>query len=88
MLSVIRLWAYGYVSQSHQTCGLFTTDINPLGTKSVLHLTHSIHSVIFGVDFTDVFYYSDIAQTTRAEPVSLRMPIATRGNKAAPTVDV
>src|SRR5699024_6565783 len=49
----------GYDSQSHQTCGLFTTDINPLATKSVPHLSHSINTVIFSVDFADVFCQSD-----------------------------
>src|SRR5699024_2916290 len=36
----------GYASQSYQTCGLFTTDINPLATKSVPHLLHSIDTII------------------------------------------
>ena|SRR5699024_5662706 len=49
----------GYASQSHQTCGLFTTNINPLATKSVPHLSHSINTVIFSVKLANAFYQSN-----------------------------
>ena len=50
-----------YASQSHQTSGLLTTNINPLATKSVPHLSYSINTVIFSVDLADVFYQSHLA---------------------------
>src|SRR5699024_1171202 len=78
----------GYACQSYLTCGLFTTYIHPLTTKSVPHLSHSIGTVIFSVKLADVFYHSDIAQSTRAKPASLRLAIATRGGKTTRTVDV
>lgn len=51
----------GYASQSHQTSGLLTTDINPLATKSAPHLSHSINTVIFSVKLANAFYQSNIA---------------------------
>ena len=54
----------------------------------MLHLTHSIDTVIFGVDFTDVFYHSGIAQTARAKPAGLGLAIVTGCDKTARTVGV
>ena len=45
----------GYTSQSHQTCSVFTTNINLLTTKCMPHLSYAIDTVIFSVDLADVF---------------------------------
>jgi len=59
LLSAIRFGLTSDFSHSHQTSALLPTDINPLTSKSVPLLSHSINTAIFSVDLADAFCQSN-----------------------------